>query len=380
MSKEGLCYGHPLMPDPFEMIETPDALRTLVTRAQGEACLAVDTEFVWDRTYYARLGLVQVGFADGSCFMVDPIALTDVTPLGELLANPEITKILHDAPQDLMILRRATGASTHNVFDTRRAAGFSGLGSTLSLAKLLAELIDVHLPKAHTRVDWTKRPFAPAYLEYAADDVRYLPQVAAMLRERARSGGVEAWMNEELATLDGSALYEEKPLDELYLRIRGGAGLRPCQLAALRELAAWLEQKARDADLPRRWLMEDGELVELAAEMPRRQEELSRCQKLNPQTAQRHGEALLAAIERGRTLPESTLPPPISNPGRDRSIKAAVDARLQQIAIHAKSHGVDPELVASRNEAALLIKEGDQADPASHPLLRGWRAELMACA
>lgn len=365
------------MPDPFEMIETPEALHEMVAGLQDEVCLAVDTEFVWDRTYYARLGLIQVGLADGTCFLIDPIALPDLTSIGDLLANPAITKILHDAPQDLMILRRATGAAAHNVFDTRLAAGFAGLDSTLSLANLLAELIDVHLPKAHTRVDWTKRPLAPAYLDYAADDVRYLPRVADMLRERAREAGVEAWLDEELATLDASALYEEKPLDEIYIRIRGAAGLRPRQLAALRELAAWLEQKARDADLPRRWLMEDGELVELASEMPRSPDELLRCQRLNPQTAQRHGDALLAAVDRGRALPENQLPSPLSNPGRDRSLKAPVDAVLQQILTRAEMHKIDPQLVGSRNELGLLLRAGRQAKADKHPLLRGWRAEFM---
>ena len=141
------------MTTPFEMISAPAALRTLVDRLQEEAVLAFDTEFTWERTYYARLGLVQIAAADGRSFLVDPLAAGDLAPLGELLANARIVKILHDAPQDLMILRRATGVAARNVFDTRLAAGFAGLASTLSLANLLAETVDVHLAKAHTRAD-----------------------------------------------------------------------------------------------------------------------------------------------------------------------------------------------------------------------------------
>ena len=181
----------------FEMISAPAALRTLVDRLQEEAVLAFDTEFTWERTYYARLGLVQIAAADGRCVLVDPLAAGDLAPLGELLANARIVKILHDAPQDLMILRRATGVAARNVFDTRLAAGFAGLASTLSLANLLAETVDVHLAKAHTRADWLARPLAPEELDYAADDVRYLPEVAARLRARARTAGVEAWLDEE---------------------------------------------------------------------------------------------------------------------------------------------------------------------------------------
>ena len=361
------------MTQDFHMIETPDALRQMVARAQHEACLALDTEFVWDSTYYARLGLLQIGLADGTCYLVDTVALADLAPIGALLADARIVKILHDAPQDLMILRRATGAAARNVFDTRLAAGFAGLGSTLSLGNLLAGLLDVHLAKAHTRADWIARPLAPEVLEYAADDVRYLPQVAALIRERARAAGVEAWLDEELATLDASALYEEKPLEEVYLRIRAAASLPRRALAVLRELAAWREQAARDADRPRRWLLEDGELVAIATDPPRSLEELN----LKPQTVQRYGKDLLAAVQRGLALPEAELPPPVFQPSRDPASRKAVDDKLARIAACASARKIDPALVGSRNEVALLVQEGAAARPEDHALLRGWRAELL---
>jgi ribonuclease D len=357
----------------FQMITTPDALRNMVARLQDEKCMALDTEFVWDRTYYARLGLVQIGLTDGTCFLVDAVALTDLALLGELLEDARITKILHDAPQDLMILRRATGASARNVFDTRLAAGFAGLSSILSLGNLLAELLDVHLAKAHTRADWIARPLAPEVLEYAADDVRYLPQVAVLLRERARAAGIEAWLDEELATLDASALYEDKTLDDVYLRIRAAASLSARPLAVLRELAAWREQAARNADLPRRWLLEDGDLVSIAMDLPRGPDGL----RLKPQTIQRYGAELLAAVQRGLALPESDLPPLIFQPGRDPALRKALDAALGDVAVRATSRNIDPQLVCSRNDLALLLKDGAAARPEDHALLRGWRAALM---
>lgn len=361
------------MPEPFQMIQTPDALRQMVARLRGESCLALDTEFVWDRTYYARLGLVQIGLPDGTCFLVDPVALADLSPLGELLADARISKILHDAPQDLMILRYATGASARNVFDTRLAAGFAGLQSTLSLGNLLSELLDVHLAKAHTRADWIARPLAPEVLDYAADDVRYLPQAAGLLRARAREAGVEAWLDEELATRDVSALDEEKARGEAYLRIRAGATLSRRSLAVLRELAAWREQAAQSADRPRRWLVEDGELVLIASELPRRLDDL----RLNPQTVQRHGEDLLAAVQRGLSRPDSELPPPFFQPSRDPALRKAVDAALGRILTQADQRKIDPQLVCSRNELARLLQEGAAARPEAHPLLRGWRAAFL---
>ena len=356
----------------FEMISTPAALRTLVERLQEEACLAFDTEFTWERTYYARLGLVQIAAADGRCFLVDPLAAGDLAPLGELLANARIVKILHDAPQDLMILRRATGATARSVFDTRLAAGFAGLASTLSLGNLLAETLDVHLAKAHTRADWLARPLAPEELDYAADDVRYLPEVAARLRDRARTAGVEAWLDEDLAALDDPELTADKPVAEAYLRIRAAASLAPRPLAALRELAAWREEAARAADLPRRWLLEDGELVAIASALPQTTDGL----KLNPPAVARWGAELLAAVRRAQEMPETELPPPVFQPPRAAAFRKELDHALAEIQARAAARGVDPALVCSRNDLARALQAGPAATPEDPPLRRGWRAEL----
>ena len=360
------------MTTPFVMISAPAALRPLVDRLQEEAVLAFDTEFTWERTYYARLGLVQIAAADGRCFLVDPLAAGDLAPLGELLANARIVKILHDAPQDLMILRRATGVAARNVFDTRLAAGFAGLASTLSLANLLAETVDVHLAKAHTRADWLARPLAPEELDYAADDVRYLPEVAARLRARARTAGVEAWLDEDLAALDDPELTADKPVAEAYLRIRAAANLAPRPLAALRELAAWREQAARAADLPRRWLLEDGELVAIAAALPQTPDGL----KLKPPAVARWGADLLAAVRRAQEMPETELPPPVFQPPRDAAFRKELDHALAEIQARAATRGVDPALVCSRNDLARALQAGPATTPEDPPLRRGWRAEL----
>lgn len=365
------------MTEPFQMIDSPAALQQMIERLQAEPCMALDTEFVWDRTYYARLGLVQIGLTDGTCYLVDPVALTDLTPLGAVLANPGIIKILHDAPQDLMILRRATGAATHNIFDTRLAAGFAGLPSTLSLANLLVELIGVQLEKAHTRANWMARPLSPEELEYAADDVRYLPQVAGLIRQRAREAGVEAWLDEELSVLDDSARYEEKPLNEVYLKLRISRPLPQQNLAVLRALAAWREEEARTVDRPRRWLLDDKELALLAALVPQSMDELSQIKPLKPDTVKQCGEEVVSVIQKTLALPEADWPPPLFQPSRDKELKKAVDAALKEIETKAEEKKIDPALVCSRKEMAKLLQEGAEAKPEDSALLQGWRAEFL---
>lgn len=359
------------------MITTSPALDELVARLRSEPRIALDTEFVWMRTYYARLGLVQVAVNDGTCFLIDSMAIPDLTPLGEIIAAPHITKVLHDAPQDLMILRRATGASARGIFDTRLAAGFAGFTSVLSLSNLLLELLNIDLPKEHTRADWTARPLSPQCLAYAADDVRYLLQVEDLLRERARQAGVEAWLIEELSSLDEMAIYEEKVPEDVYRQIRAAASLKPRKLAVLRELGAWREKAARAADKPRRWLAEDRELVAAAQTLPDSTGDLSRCDSITQQTARRHGRDLITAVQQGLSIPEHELP--ASTPRLDRSATfvARVDAALQHIRDCAERHSLDPQLICNRNDVAVLLQTGADAPPGDHALLRSWRAELL---
>jgi ribonuclease D len=367
----------PEMDDEYQMIETARELRALVTRIADEPCVALDTEFVWERTYYARLGLIQLALRGGECFLVDTVALTDLAPLGAVVADSRIEKILHDAPQDLMILRRATGASARRVFDTRLAAGFAGLSCETSLQNLLADLLGVQLPKGHTRADWMARPLSGEQLQYAADDVRYLPRAAALLRDRARAAGVESWLNEELELLDASALYEERGPEESYLRIRAATSLRPRGLAVLRELAAWRESEARTADLPRRRVADDPELVCVARALPREAADLAQCRDLGPRTARRHGAQLLAAVRRGMSLPDADLPFLAPQPDARRLGQERIAAVGNSIRRCADAKRVDWRLVSNKNDVMLLLRDGHNALPENHRLLRGWRAELL---
>ena len=140
------------------MIQTTSELTAFVKRAREMDAVALDTEFVWERTYYPQLGLIQIALSDEDCELIDPTAIDDLSPLGDLLSDRKVVKILHDAPQDLAILLQATGTPAQNVFDTRHAAGFADLPATLSLSNLIKELLDIDLPKTETRTNWLQRP------------------------------------------------------------------------------------------------------------------------------------------------------------------------------------------------------------------------------
>jgi ribonuclease D len=360
-------------------IQKKSDLQLLANRLMDQPRVALDTEFVWERTFYPILGLVQMALADGTCHLIDTVAVPDLSPLATMLADPKIEKILHDAPQDLMILTRASGAPARHVFDTRLAAGFAGLDSQTSLQNLLAVLLDVQLPKGQTRTDWTARPLSPEQVDYAIDDVRHMIRAADLLREKARAAGVETWLDEELAELYDNAEYRDAPPENAYTRIRAAMFMPPRHLAALRELAAWRERTAREADLPRGFVAADHELVSVAQALPINEAGLAACKQLDPRVARRRGPDLLAAVQRGLSLSETEWPKSLAQPDEQQVGKGRIQALQAVIRQNAEARLIDARMVATKADVIRLLAADTEggARPEDHRLLRGWRAELL---
>lgn len=364
---------------PFDdaMITTPEELATLVERALHAKCVAIDTEFVWERTYYPKLGLVQIGLSEDDCVLVDAVACDDLTPLGALLATPDVVKILHDAQLDLTILRRVTGTAPRNIFDTRRAAGFVGLGATISLGALLHELLGVQLAKTEARTDWLRRPLSPEQRAYALDDVRYMLAARTELLARVRRRHREAWLREELATYDIPLRYEEADARTQYRRLAGTGKLTARQRAVLREVTAWREEEARRQDRPRGHIVHDKVLSSLARRPPRSQQALRANGKLSENALQCYGDALLDAVQRGLATPREQCPPPPKHRPHDETLQARINFVLAYLVGTCLHDGIDPALVAPRAEVTDLVTAGPQADPDRHPLLQGWRRAFL---
>ena len=357
------------------MIATPGALRDLVERAGQSESIALDTEFVWDRTYYPRLGVVQVALSAAECHLVDTVALDDLSPLGELLAAPDLVKILHDAPQDLTILRRVTGAFPRNIFDTRLAAGLAGLSSTTSLRELVGAVVGVDLAKTESRTDWVRRPLTDEQLAYAVEDVCYLQEVRRELLARSRALERQDWLREELATLDDSELYAERDPRQQYLRVKGSGRASRRELAILRELAAWREQEAQRCDRPRNRVVPDATLIHLARRRPHSRELLGAVKGLG----RRYEETVLELVGRGLAIPDEDCPRRRGRRrrGDEERIEAQLDQALAHLRARSTAHSIDSPFVASRAELHTLVCDGPDADPRRHRLLRGWRRDLV---
>lgn len=358
------------------MIATKEALHALVERSLEAEAVALDTEFVWERTYYPRLGVVQLALGPDDAHLIDAAAL-DLEPLGRLLAAPEVVKILHDAQQDLVILRRATGAAPRNIFDTRRAAGFVGLPATLSLGDLVRRITGTRLPKTESRTDWLRRPLSEKQYEYALDDVRYLHEIRAALREQAEARGRTAWLEEELATYDDPALYADPDPRTQYRRLSGAGNLPARRLSVLRELAAWREEEARRRDLPRGHVIDDKALGAIARRLPQTREALGAINGVGGATLRRYTEPLLQTIAHALELPTDDLPHRPRRDAPDDTLAPRVNLALACLAGRGLAEGVDPALVAPRAEVTALVAAAPDADPDDHALLRGWRRAFL---
>lgn len=360
------------------MISSKDELKNLAREAASAGAVGVDTEFVWSRTFYPTLGLVQVGFPDGRCVLIDAPLVEDWSPIGELLSDPETTKILHDAQQDLKILRRLCGGDPQGIFDTQLSCGFIGLSSTISLSDALKRLLRVRLDKTETQSDWVARPLTDAQLKYAEDDVRHSVDLMLEITDRAEALGRAEWIRDEMSFYDNPKLYREPDPETEMPRVRGSGALNKRQRDVLRALASWRESSARRRNLPRGFILSDEAIVALTKNTPSSPEAIHPVKGLNKNNLDRNREKIWKAISRGV---EGDLPElPNTNqqgPSPDEGFEARVDLALACIKGTSLAAGIDPALVGNRSEITEFVLEAGLEDGNSQNRLRnGWRSNF----
>jgi ribonuclease D len=353
------------------MIDSADALTAFAGRAARASAVALDTEFMREKTYRAELCLLQVAF-DAEAVCIDPLAIAssgaDLSPIAPLLSAPGVVKIMHAARQDLEVLLPAVGL-VQPVFDTQIAAALAGHPSQVGYAELARRLLGVELSKAHTRADWARRPLSAEQQEYALDDVRHLPALRASLLETLAARGRIAWLEEELAALSNADALRVAP-EDAWRKVKGLPALDPGRQALVQTLAAWRERRAIERNRPRGWILDDLSLREMALRLPRSIEALATLPEMQESVVRKCGEELLAMVrEAGIAEP----PPPLPRRERpDPEILARVK-RLSDIAGEvARELDISPEVLATRRELERLA-----AGRRDVSLLRGWREKTV---
>jgi ribonuclease D len=348
-------------------IDTEQGLRDLVDRMRGAEAIAVDTEFMRERTYWAKLCLVQVGDGEHAA-AVDPFAIEDLSPLFELLDDPDIVKVFHSGEQDLEIFWRLSGRVPAPVFDTQVAAALASFPLQAGYGLLVKELLGVELDKTSSYTDWARRPLSERQITYALDDVVYLPEVYRLLKERLEAEGRLDWLEADFERLADPASYEVVP-EETYKRVKRRNRLRRRQLGVLQHVAAWREREAVRRDIPRGRVLGDEALVQIASRQPQTREDLARIRGVHDSVVKRDAKGIFAAVRAGLDMPESDLPTVRRRSGRRADVDAMTDLMSALVRTRAAEYGIAVPVLASRKQMVELARgERDES-----PLLEGWR-------
>lgn len=350
-------------------IDSTAGLEELCISLQRHPWLTLDTEFIREKTYRPRLCLIQVANPDVvAC--IDPLAIGDLTPLLDLLYDPGITKILHAARQDLEIFFEIRGHLPRPIFDTQIAATLLGQGDQIGYATLVQEELGVALDKGHARTDWCQRPLDEGQLHYAADDVRYLRDVYQHQHQRLAAMGRLEWLEEDFNALVDPELYRNHP-EHAWQRIKGANRLKGVQIAVLQRLAAWREERARQHDKPRRWIVGDDQLLDMARLLPQDNGQLDRLRGLEEGTKRRYAEEWFKVICEAKQTPREKWPVIKEGPRLESSQEPLVDALMALLREYCDEAQVTPAAVASRRDLERLVLGESEI-----PLLHGWRSAI----
>ncbi|HEY1300384.1 MAG TPA: ribonuclease D [Stellaceae bacterium] len=355
------------------IITTSEELAQFCDRQHGAGFVAVDTEFMRERTFWPVLCLVQIaGPAEAAA--IDALAPgIDLDPLLALMAEPDTVKVFHAARQDVEIFHYLSGNVPSPLFDTQVAAMVCGFGDAASYQTLAAKLAGAALDKSSRFTDWSQRPLTERQIRYALEDVIHLRTVYEKLQQRLASNGRAAWFAEEMAGLADPATYRNDPSEAWRrFRLRGRVDRR--FFAILREVAAWRDTAAQQRNLPRGRIVRDEAVLEIAAHAPKSIEALARTRSLGKGVAEgKLGGDILEAVRRGLALAGSIEPPPSAKADPPPGLGPTIELLRVLLKQRCEEHQVAQKLVASAEDLEAIAAD----DNAMVPALSGWRRQMF---
>ncbi|MGF1615816.1 MAG: ribonuclease D [Gammaproteobacteria bacterium] len=365
-----------LLRQSLTLIDHDQALINACLQWQSCQVLALDTEFERARTYYPRAGLIQV-YDGHRVYLIDPLALSSLAPLFEVLRAPRVLKILHAASQDLEVFYRLGQTLPYPLFDTQIAAAFAGYGYASGYQRLVSRALSVELTKAETRSDWLQRPLTQAQAIYAAQDVLYLLPLYQKLQQRLAERGREHWVSQEMErALD---LHRFHTIDDsLYRRIPQAWQLDPRGLEILRILCLWREEQARIRNRPRRFIMPDPVMLEIACRRPITPALLPTIRGISSAEIARSADTLVDLVHHALNLPEAALPNLLPHPGESRANAVLVGKLKAIVAEKAAALGMPPQVLAQNRLLESMVHRAKTTGIDELPLpLKGWREAVI---
>ncbi len=350
----------------YDYIDSDTELARFCSALDAAAYCAIDTEFIRESTYYPELALIQVA-SDELIACIDPLAITDFAPFAELMVKDSLLKIFHSSSQDLEILYQKFGTVPAPVFDTQLAAAVLGYNHQVSYADLVQQVTGVQLEKKHTRANWLRRPLSRDELDYAMDDVRYLLAVYQDLNGRLESSRRRNWIEKDLQAMTNADNYEVDH-DRLWKRLRGVQKLKGERLQIASELCRWREQVAQQQNRPRRWIVKDDTIIEIARQKPENIGALSRIPELSDKTVKRHGEKLLKLIVEAASKDSAQWPQHDGIKSLNSRQMALGDCLMALCRVISDSNNIALATLATRKDIDNLI-----LNQKSSRLTQGWR-------
>lgn len=355
------------------MIETTAALADACKELAKSEFVTIDTEFLRETTFWPQLCLVQMASPTLEV-LVDPMAKgIDLTPLFELMADPNVVKVFHAARQDIEIIYHLGGLIPHPIFDTQVAAMVCGFGDSISYDQLVQKTKNVQIDKSSRFTDWSRRPLSEKQLDYALADVTHLRDVYLALKAQLEREGRSSWLKEEMDILEARETYDMHP-DDAWLRLKSRLR-KPTELAILKFVAAWREREARSRNVPRSRVLKDDAIFEIAQQQPKDAEALSRLRTV-PKGWERStsGTAIIETVNAALALPKADMPQAPRHSHSPEGSGAAVELLKVLLKLSADKHGVAAKVIANSEDLDKIASEGEKAEVQA---LSGWRRELF---
>ena len=361
-------------------IRTPDDLQALARSLEGCRALALDSESDSLYHHFEKVCLVQIATDRGDACLVDPLAVSDLSPLAPFMADPGIVKVLHGADYDVTTLKRDFGFTFAGLFDTMIAARFLGLPEIGLQAVAKAEL-GIAISKDSQKDDWSRRPLTATQEAYALADVHNLLALRDRLESKLREAGRLEWVREECDAVAALEAARRRKDPEAWQKVKGARRLKPRALAALRELFLWREAGAEARDIPPFKIIGNETLLALAEKPPQNLAELAQVRAVLPRLRDQ-ADALMGALRRARELADADLPSFPPSPGPPPvpdAVRQRVEALKTWRARTAPSLALDVSVILPQRLIDRVAEKGPRrlADLEAIDGLRRWRIEAF---
>jgi ribonuclease D len=359
----------------YELVTGNAQLQTLCKIWEGSTLLAMDTEFIRTQTFYPQLGLLQLCNGEHT-WLIDPLTIDDWTDFKALMLNKAVTKVFHSCSEDLLVFIAFFGLVPTPVFDSQIAATLLNFGLSISYQNLVNHFTGIDLPKGETRSDWLQRPLSQNQLDYAALDVIYLPDIARNQQKALAEAGKTEWAEEEFLRLEGLNEQEfTRDFSDFYMSLKGGWQFTGEQLLALKLLCIWREERARERDRPRSWILKDTALYEIARLLPATRGQMADIADISTNFMRYEGDRILALVEQAQSASADDHPPALPKPlttgqkNRVQKAKKVVELKAQELQVPVEYLGRRKTLV----EFIQSLETGSELPRE----LKGWRGRYL---